>query len=49
MKQYRRFGIEASYRLLRQGKVMTNSRNPALRFFFFALGLVMQNLWVLAR
>lgn len=50
MKKYRRrFGIEASYRLLRQVKVMTNSRNPALRFFFFGLGLVMQNLWVLAR
>lgn len=50
MKKYRRrFGIEASYRLLRQVKVMTNSRNPALRFFFFGLGLVMQNLWVLVR
>lgn len=50
MKKYRRrFGIEASYRLLRQVKVLTNSRNPALRFFFFGLGLVMQNVWVLAR
>ena len=45
----RRFGIEASYRLLRQVKVLTNSRNPALRFFFFGLGLLMQNVWVLAR
>src|SRR6266496_905719 len=33
-KYRRRFGIEASYRLLRQVKVLTNSRNPALRFFF---------------
>jgi hypothetical protein len=48
-KYRRRFGIEASYRLLRQVKVMTNSRNAALRFFFFGLGLVMQNVWVLAR
>lgn len=48
-KYRRRFGIEASYRLLRQVKVMTNSRNPALRFFLFGLGLVMQNVWVLAR
>jgi hypothetical protein len=45
----RRFGIEASYRMLRQVKVLTNSRNPALRFFFLGLGLLMQNVWVLAR
>lgn len=48
-KYRRRFGIETSYRLLRQVKVLTNSRNPALRFFFSGLGLVMQNVWVLAR
>jgi len=45
----RRFGIEASYRSLRQVKVLTNSRNPALRFFFLGLGLLIQNVWVLAR
>jgi IS4 transposase len=45
----RRFGIEASYRLLRQVKVLTNSRHPALRFFLLGLGLLMQNVWVLAR
>lgn len=45
----RRFGIEASYRILRQVKVLTNSRNPALRFFLLGLGLLMQNVWVLAR
>ena len=48
-KYRRRFGIEASYRLLRQVKVLTNSRNPALRFFFLGLGVVMQNVWVLVR
>lgn len=48
-KYRRRFGIEAAYRMLRQVKVLTNSRNPALRFFFFGLGLLMQNVWVLAR
>lgn len=48
-KYRRRFGIEASYRLLRQVKVLTNSRNPALRFFLLGLGLLMQNVWVLAR
>jgi len=48
-KYRRRFGIEASYRLLRQVKVLTNSRNPALRFFFLGLALLLQNVWVLAR
>jgi hypothetical protein len=48
-KYRRRFGIEASYRLLRQVKALTNSRNPALRFFLFGLGLLMQNVWILAR
>jgi hypothetical protein len=48
-KYRRRFGIEASYRMLRQVKVLTNSRNPALRFFLLGLGLLMQNVWVLAR
>jgi hypothetical protein len=48
-KYRRRFGIEASYRLRRQVKVLTNSRNPALRFFLLGLGLLMQNIWVLAR
>lgn len=45
-KYRRRFGIECSYRLLRQVKVLTNSRNPALRFFLLALGLVMQKVWI---
>ncbi|MDX1990750.1 MAG: hypothetical protein SF029_00075 [bacterium] len=48
-KYRRRFGIEASYRMLRQVKVLTNSRNPALRFFLLGLGLLMQNVWVLSR
>ena len=48
-KYRRRFGIEASYRILRHVKVLTNSRNPALRFFLLGLGLLMQNVWVLAR
>lgn len=48
-KYRRRFGVECSYRLLRQVKVLTNSRNPALRFFLLGLGLVMQNVWVKLR
>jgi putative transposase len=48
-KYRRRFGIECSYRLLRQVKVLTNSRNPALRFFLLGLALLLQNLWVKVR
>lgn len=48
-KYRRRFGVECAYRLLRQVKVLTNSRNPALRFFLLGLGLLMQNVWVLLR
>lgn len=48
-KYRRRFGIECSYRILRQAKVLTNSRNPALRFFLFGLSLLIQNLWGLVR
>jgi hypothetical protein len=48
-KYRRRFGVEVSYRILRQVKVLTNSRNPALRFFLLGLGLLMQNVWILAR
>jgi putative transposase len=48
-KYRRRFGIECSYRILRQAKVFTNTRNPALRFFLFGLSLLIQNLWGLVR
>lgn len=45
----RRFGIEASYRQLGQLRAHTNSRNPALRFFFLALALLLIDLWVYLR
>ncbi len=41
----RRFGIESSYRQLGQVRAHTNSRNPALRFFFLALALLLIDLW----
>jgi hypothetical protein len=44
-----RFGIESSYRLLRQMRVYTNSRNPALRFFFMALALILLTIWLCLR
>lgn len=44
-----RFGIESSYRLLRQLRVRTNSRNPAMRFLYMTLGLILVNVWLLLR
>jgi hypothetical protein len=49
-KRYRRrFGIECSYRIMRQVRVMTTSRNPALRFFLLGFGLLLVNIWVRLR
>jgi putative transposase len=45
----RRFGIECSYRLLRQVRASTTSLNPALRFFLLGIGLVLVNSWVFLR
>lgn len=48
-KYRRRFGVECSYRLLRQARARTTSQNPALRFFLLGLALLMQNVWVKLR
>ena len=46
-ERYRkRFGIETSYRQLRQAKIFTCTRDPHLRLFFVGVGLVLRNLWV---
>ena len=45
----RRFGIESSYRLARRAKAFTTSRNPALRFFFLSLALLLENVWIRLR
>jgi len=45
----RRFGIESSYRQLGLVRAHTNSRNPALRFFYLALALVLLNVWTYLR
>ena len=42
----RRFGIETSYRQMRQARIYTCTRNPRLRLFFFAVALILRNLWV---
>jgi putative transposase len=45
-KQYRkRFGIESSYRQLKQLLGWTTARNPAYRFFLLGLGFVLLNVW----
>lgn len=48
-KYRRRFGVECSYRLLRQARARTTSQNAALRFFLLSLALLMQNVWVKLR
>ena len=42
----RRFGIESSYRTMRQLRVRTNSRNPMIRFIYMAIGFILVNVWV---
>jgi hypothetical protein len=50
MRCYRhRFGIECDYRLMRQMRVVSSSRNPALKFFLLGLSLVLVNLWAKLR
>jgi hypothetical protein len=41
-----RFGIETSYRQMRQAKIYTCTRDPRLRLLFVAVALMLRNLWV---
>jgi DDE family transposase len=41
-----RFGIESSYRQMRQARIYTCTRNPHLRLVFVAVALMLRNLWV---
>ena len=46
-QRYRkRFGIESSYRQMRQARIYTCTRDPRLRLTFVAVALVLRNLWV---
>lgn len=46
-ERYRkRFGIESSYRQMRQARIYTCTRNPHLRLVFVAVALLLRNLWV---
>jgi IS4 transposase len=50
MKRYRRrFGIEFTYRKRRQMRVVSTSRNPAVKFFLLSLSLVLVNIWTRLR
>ena len=41
-----RFGIETSYRQLRQARIYTCTRDPHVRLLFIAMALLLRNLWV---
>jgi putative transposase len=41
-----RFGIETSYRQLKEARIKTSSRKPLLRLLFVALALLLRNVWV---
>lgn len=46
-KRYRkRFGIESSYRQMRQARIYTCTRDPHLRLLFVAVALLLRNIWV---
>ena len=42
----RRFGIESSYRLLEQVRIRTSSNNPAVRFLYMAVALLLGSIWI---
>ena len=46
-RRYRkRFGIESSYRQMRQARIYTCTRDPHLRLTFVMVALLLRNLWV---
>ena len=46
-ERYRkRFGIESSFRQMRQARIYTCVRNPHLRLVFVAVALILRNMWV---
>ena len=49
-ERYRgRFGIESSYRVLGQAMAWTTSPSPALRLLHVAIGMMLQNEWVILK
>jgi putative transposase len=44
----KRFGIESSYRMMKQNRVRTCTKCYCLRYFYFLLSVTLYNLWVYA-
>jgi len=42
----KRFGIETSYRQMNQARIFTTTQNPASRFLYIGIALVLRNIWV---
>jgi hypothetical protein len=42
----KRFGIETSYRQMREAKIKTSTRDPLLRLLYMGLALILRNVWV---
>jgi len=42
----KRFGIETSYRQMNEARIPTCTRSPLLRLLYFAIALVLRNVWV---
>ncbi len=42
----RRFGIETTYRQLREARIRTCTRDPLLRLLYVGIALVLRNVWV---
>ena len=44
-----RFGIESSYRDMNRVRIQTTSRNPAVRYLFMGIGLIILNIWTVLK
>ncbi len=42
----RRFGIETSYRQMREVKIKTNTENSMVRYLYIGIGFIIRNIWV---
>lgn len=42
----KRFAIETSYRQMNQARIRTSTRNPLERLVYFAIALILRNVWV---
>lgn len=45
----KRFGIESSYRMRNIVKIRTSTKNPAVRYYFAIISMLLKNIWVFIR